>query len=169
MAHNIQRSLEIGEHYVGQLERMFGELGLEEGRVDDPDEVVEFMDIDARLEANDSFETGCVNTSISTTEPMNMDQVDDVYLVNAKPEQAGNTSSTAYHNFISQKSNSFLNKEIRSKSQFERRPNHCSEIQFEKKAVRKRRLPGIDSLSNRLIGNDTIGTFVSNCEKTLPH
>ncbi|KAI1291667.1 hypothetical protein F5Y03DRAFT_400513 [Xylaria venustula] len=167
MPQHIHRSNDWGSNHVGELERMLKELGFGGDRVNGPDEVLEPMAIDARLEVDIGCETGRANI-VSAFEPMDIDQETDVCIGDKKPEQIGSSILTSHYRYDNRKTNSSLDREAKITSDIERRPIHHSKSQFKKKIVHKRKLARVTSFSNRLIGYDPIGTFADNCEKTLP-
>jgi hypothetical protein len=127
---------------VNELVMMFKKLRLEDKA--GPDEVLEFMDID---------ETGYTNAC----EAIDIDEA-DVHIGDVEPEQTDSNIPTSYHRRNNQ-NNSSLERTARMLSGTEGRP-----IRY--KAV-SRQLTRVTFLSERLIGQDPIGTFADNYEKTI--
>ncbi len=101
---------------------------------------------DKILEPMDIDETGRANTCEAT------DVDHEAYVC-----MTGSNILTSYHRCDDQSSSSLR----------ERWPNRCSDSQFNEKAV-SRHLARVTSLSKRLIGQNPIGTFADNYEKTIP-
>ncbi len=101
---------------------------------------------DKILEPIDIDKTGYANTCKAT----NVDH--EAYIC-----MTGSNILTLYYRYDDQSSSSLI----------ERSPNRCSDSQFNEKAV-SRHLAQVTSLSKRLIGQNLIGTFANNYEKTIP-
>ncbi|KAI8623439.1 hypothetical protein F5Y19DRAFT_492631 [Xylariaceae sp. FL1651] len=144
MAQRTYWSNDWGSNHVDKLERMLKELGFGGDRINGPCEALEPMDIDARLEVDIGYETGCANI-VSAFEPMDIDQETNICIGDTKPEQIGSSILTSHYKYDNGNSNSSLDREA---------------------TITK--LARVTSLSKRLIGHDPIGTFADNCEKTLP-
>ncbi|KAI3333798.1 hypothetical protein F4824DRAFT_512943 [Ustulina deusta] len=167
MPQHTHRRNDWGSNHIGKLERMLKELGIGGDRADGPDDVLEPMDIDTRLEGDIGYKIGRANV-VSDFEPMDIDQETDVCIGDKKSEQIGSSNLASHYRYDNRKTNSSLDKEATITWDTERQPIYHSKSQFKKKVVYKRKLARVTSLSKRLIGYDPIGTFADNCEKTLP-
>ena len=178
MAQHTQRRNVWGSNRVGKLERMLKELGFEGNRVGGPDEVLEPMDIDARLAADLSCETGSANVSAfnlpdidmlvevdigcetgsanntSVSESMNIDQEAGVCVGDTRLELSQTrTNSSNSQSFGATRTDSSFRETAREGRSWTHAEMKAHRVTF---------------LSNRLIGHNPIGTFAGNCEKTLP-